>query len=101
MDGDSPDVVGVGLEGSDLLGGVVVVDAQLEIIGAADDPVLSGNEATGTNRDVGQLKSLDDLLGLIAPDVDMACSGGSCQWEEPSEGVYGNEAGSTYRCRGW
>ena len=89
VNGDGSDVVGVGLEGGDLLGGVIVVDTELEVVGAADDPVLSGNEAAGSDRDIGQLEGFDDLLSLVAPDVDMACWGGgggaSCQpWQVPS-----------------
>ena len=72
VNGDGSDVVGVGLEGGDLLGGIIIVDAQLEVVGAADDPVLSGDETAGSDRDVGQLKCLDDLLRLVAPDIDMA-----------------------------
>lgn len=41
MDGQSTDVVGVSLEARNLLGRVVVVDTHLEVIAAADDPVLS------------------------------------------------------------
>lgn len=36
VDGDGTDVIRMGLEGGDLLGCVVVVDAQLEVIGAYD-----------------------------------------------------------------
>lgn len=69
--GDGSDVVGVGFEGGNLLGCVVVVDAQLEVIGTTDDPVLPGHEATRSNGDVCELEGLDYLLGLITPDVDM------------------------------
>lgn len=41
MDHDCSDVVWMGLERGDLFGGVVVVDAEVEVIRAADDPVLS------------------------------------------------------------
>lgn len=41
MDGQSTDVVGVSFEARDLLGRVVVVDTHLEVIAAADNPVLS------------------------------------------------------------
>ena len=62
MNHDRSDVVRVGLEGGDALGGIVVVDAQLKVVGTADDPVLPRNEATGTDGDIGKLEGLDDLL---------------------------------------
>lgn len=65
MNGNGADVVGVSLEGGDLLGRVVVVDSKLEIIGAANDPVLSRDEATGADGNIGELEGLDDLLGLV------------------------------------
>ena len=65
MHSNSADVVWVGFKGGDLLGGVVVVDSQLEIIGAADDPVLPCDEAAGTNGHIGELEGLDDLLRLV------------------------------------
>lgn len=65
-------VVGVCFEGGDLLAGVVVVDAELEVIAAADDPVLAGDEATCSHGDVGEFEGLDDGLGFVGPDVDMA-----------------------------
>ena len=72
VDGDGADVVRVGFEGGDFLGGVVVVDAQLEVVGAADDPVLAGDEAAGAHGHVGELEGLDDGLRLVGPDVDVA-----------------------------
>lgn len=59
------DIVRMCFEGGDLLRGVVVVDSDLEIIGTADNPVLPRDETTGSNRDVGELKGLDDLLRLV------------------------------------
>jgi hypothetical protein len=50
----------VGFERCDLLRRVVVVDAELEIIGAADDPVLACNESSRSYRDIGEFKSFDD-----------------------------------------
>lgn len=50
------------LEGCDLLGGVVVVDTKLEVIGAADNPVLPRNKSTGTNGDIGEFEGFDDRL---------------------------------------
>lgn len=59
------DVIGVCLEGGDLLGSVVVVDAQLEVIGTADNPVLARNEATSSYGYVGEFECLDDGLCLV------------------------------------
>jgi hypothetical protein len=97
VDRNRSDVVGVRLEGGNLFARVVVVNADLavtqgsvrpppvgksdsciQIIRPADDPVLPGNEATGTDRDIGELESLDNLLGLVRPDVDMATVEGGC-----------------------
>lgn len=58
--GDTADVVWVRLEVGDFLRGVVVEDAELEVVAAADDPVLAGDEAASAHGDVGQLEGLDD-----------------------------------------
>lgn len=80
MHSDGTDIVGMCLERCDLLRGVVVVDAQLEVIRAWIDivstpgrpnsgvgytcnyPVLPRNEATRTHRYVGELECLDNRL---------------------------------------
>lgn len=72
VDGDGADVVRVGLEGGDFLGGVVVVDAELEVVAAADEPVFARDEAARADGDVGQFEGLDDGLGFVGPDVDVA-----------------------------
>jgi hypothetical protein len=36
-------------------------------------PVLSRDEATGADRDIGELEGLDDRLRNVRPDVDVAC----------------------------
>lgn len=59
-------VVRMRLEAGDLLGGVVVVDTKLEVIGAANDPVLARNEATGADGDIGELESLDNCLRSLS-----------------------------------
>lgn len=56
------DVVRVSFEGGDLFGGIVIVDSDLEIIGAADDPILAGDEAASSYGDIGELEGLDDCL---------------------------------------
>lgn len=49
-------------EGCDLFGGVVVVDAELEVIRTADNPIFPGNESTGSDGDVGKFECLDYRL---------------------------------------
>lgn len=74
-------VVGMRFEGRDLLGGVVVVYSELEVITSAHNPVLAGHEATSANGDIGELEGLDDALCFIGPDVDVAAvEGGEDPW---------------------
>lgn len=47
-------------KGLDLLTSVPIDYSQLEVITAADYPILSLNEATGSDRDIGKLEGLDD-----------------------------------------
>lgn len=44
VDGQTPDIVRMGLEGGYFLVGVVVEYAKLEIVRACDEPVLTGDE---------------------------------------------------------
>ena len=60
------------LERCDLLRGVVVVDAQLEVIGTCYYPILPRDEATGAYGYIGELEGLDDGLRYVRPDVDVA-----------------------------
>lgn len=60
MDYNRPDVVWVGFERCYLLGGVVIVNAKLKVIRATDDPVLAGNKAAGSYRDIGEFEGFDD-----------------------------------------
>lgn len=81
MDGNCADIVRMCLKRCDLLRGVVVVDAHLEVIGTyrwaasaqrwsctsevertSNNPVLPRNEATSTNGDISKLECLDDRL---------------------------------------
>ena len=88
------DIVGVCFEGGDFLAGVVVVDAELEVIAAADDPVLAGDEAAGADGDVGELEGFDDGLGFVGPDVDVAAV-------ERGENLLGYTLISTVICTYW
>ena len=36
-------------------------------------PVLSRDEATGADGDIGELEGLDNRLRNVRPDVDVAC----------------------------
>lgn len=60
VNSDRSNIVRVSFERCDLLRRIVVVDAELEIIGATDDPVLAGNESSRSYGDVGEFKSFDD-----------------------------------------
>ena len=69
---DRADVIGVRLERCDLLACVVVVDPQLEVIAAAYNPVLARNEAACSYGNIGEFKGLNDRLGFVGPDVNVA-----------------------------
>jgi len=91
VDSDCANIIGVCLERCDLLRGVVVVDAQLEVIGTwtamsaslPEDsgvwaltcyyPILPRDEATGAYGYIGELEGLDDGLRYVRPYVDVAC----------------------------
>lgn len=60
VNSDRSNIVRVSFERCDLLRCIVVVDAELEIVGAADDPVLAGNESSRSHRDIGKFKSFDN-----------------------------------------
>lgn len=82
MDGNGTNVVRVSFEGGDLLGGVIVIDAELEVVRAADNPVLARDESTGTDRNIGKLKCFDD--GLINRVSVCALAGTAIQcWNLP------------------
>ena len=69
---DRADVIGMRLERCDLLACVVVVDSQLEVIAAANNPVLARNEAACSYGNIGELKGLNDRLSFVGPDVNVA-----------------------------
>ena len=62
MNNNSSNVVGMCFEGRDLLGGIVVVDSELEVIRTTSDPVLARNEAPGSYGDICELKCFDNCL---------------------------------------
>src|SRR5689334_5073252 len=69
---NTADVIWVCLKVCYFLACVVVEDAKLEVIAAADDPVLAGDEAAGAHGDVRQFEGLDDAAGFEGPDVGVA-----------------------------
>ena len=60
------------LERCDLLACVVVVDSQLEVIATANNPVLARNEAACSYGNIGEFEGLNDRLGFVGPDVNVA-----------------------------
>ena len=62
VDDEGPNVVGRGFERGDLSRRVVIVDAELKVVGIAGDPFLAGDEVSCPNRDVGELEGFDDSL---------------------------------------
>jgi hypothetical protein len=69
---DVSDVVSVIVNGLDLLGGIVVVDAQFGIIGTDDNPLLAHDELSTAYRRVGDLDGPHLCLGLIVVNSDIA-----------------------------
>ena len=49
-------------EGGDLLGGIVVVNTELEVIRTTDNPVLTGDKTTGSHRDIGKFEGFNNGL---------------------------------------
>lgn len=62
---DGTNVIRMRLKRGNLLGGVVIVDAKLEVIGTADNPVLASDETTGSYRDIGEFEGFDDRLDSL------------------------------------
>ena len=52
VDGETPDVVRMSLEGGYFLMGVVVEDAKLEVVRASDEPVLARDKLDASNGDL-------------------------------------------------
>ena len=72
MDGQASNVVRVRLKRGDFFVRVVVEDAELEVVGAGDEPVLAGDEADAANRYFCDLEGLDQRAGFVVVDVDRA-----------------------------
>ena len=72
MNSQTSDVIWVRLERSDLLVRVVVEDAELEVVGAGNEPVLAGDEADAADRYFCDLKGLNQRACFVVVDVDRA-----------------------------
>ena len=72
VDSQASDVVRVRFEGRNLFVRVVVEDAELEVVGAGDEPVLAGDEADAADRYFCDLEGLDQRAGFVVVDVDRA-----------------------------
>lgn len=59
MHSDRPDVVRVGLEGLFFGQSVVVVDSNVGVVRARNNPLLAGDEARRSDREVGGLEAAD------------------------------------------
>lgn len=66
MDHNSTNVIRVSLECCDLLGCVVIIDAKVEVIGAAYNPVLPSDEAASANRDICEFEGFDNCLAQVS-----------------------------------
>ena len=62
MNDNSTDVVRVSFERGDFLGGIVIVDTDLEVIRTTHDPILAGNKTACPHGDIGELESFDNRL---------------------------------------
>ena len=70
MHRQASNVVGVSLERGNLFVRVVVEHAQLEIIGASDEPVLAGDKANTSYRDFCDFKGFHQCSCLVVVNVD-------------------------------
>ena len=50
----------MGLERSDFLGCIVVLDTELEVVRAANNPSLAGNEASSSHGDIGEFEGFNN-----------------------------------------
>ena len=60
------------LKRSDLLGCVEVEGTQVEVVGAAHEPILSCDKLDAAYGDFGHFKGLDEGASLVVPDKDVA-----------------------------
>ena len=62
MDCQTANVVGVSLQRGDLLARVVVEDAEVKVVRAADEPITSGDETHAAYGHFSHFERLDDRL---------------------------------------
>lgn len=72
MDGKTSNVVGMRLEGGNLLVCVVIEDAQLEVVRASNEPVFARDELDASYRNLSDLERLDQCASFVVVDVDCA-----------------------------
>lgn len=72
MDGDGADVVGMGVEGGEALAGVEVVDAEVVVVRAGEDPRLPMDEADGADGQVGDVEVADERVRGVVMDRDVS-----------------------------
>lgn len=65
MDHNSPDIIWMRFKGGNLFGRVVIIHPDVEIIGTANDPILAGDESSGSNRNISEFESLYDCLFVL------------------------------------
>ena len=72
MDSDAANVISVSLKLLDLLASVVIVDANVHIIGTAHEPVLTLNELGITHRNLRHFEGTHDRLRVVVPNKHVA-----------------------------
>ncbi|KAH3681924.1 hypothetical protein WICPIJ_007120 [Wickerhamomyces pijperi] len=71
MDGDGTNVIRMGFKLSDLFTGAEVVDTDLEVIRANNDPILTGNKLTCTTWNFTNINGFDLSTGFKIPDLNI------------------------------
>lgn len=69
MDSETSNIVGVSFERGDLLVRIVVEGAQLKVVRASDEPLLSRNKMDTSNGDISNFERLDDSSGFMVVDL--------------------------------
>lgn len=72
MNYDATYIISMRFESVHAIQCVVIEDADLHIVRTGDDPILAWHKLGGSNRQIAHLKSLDELLILMIPDVYVA-----------------------------
>lgn len=72
MDGKASNIVGMGFEGRDFLMCIVVERPQLEVVGASDKPLFTGDEMNASDGNIGDLKGFDHSTSLVVVNLHSA-----------------------------